>query len=219
MRATYRVLGYLIAIEVVIQAAAIAYANFGVSKFVEGGGTIDKALVESDELAFDEIVGFIVHGINGMNVIPLLAIIMLIVSFFAKVEKGVVMALLVVVVTALQVFLEHFPPHRVLGGGGGGGWFDAASPSQRLADTSGDAQAEDFEQQQAAGDDGQHLGGDVVERQRVTERAQEQHGGRSRRADSRDRRRSRPRPGARRRRRRARGRVPLSARAEAKRKA
>ena len=105
MRATYRVLGYLIAIEVVIQAAAIAYANFGVSKFVEGGGTIDKALVESDELAFDEIVGFIVHGINGLNVIPLLAIIMLIVSFFAKVEKGVVMALLVVVVVAIQVLL------------------------------------------------------------------------------------------------------------------
>ena len=108
MRATYRVLGYLIALEVVIQAAAIAYANFGVSKFVEDGGTIDKAMVESDEMAFDEIVGFIVHGINGMNVIPLLAIIMLIVSFFAKVPQGVVLALVVVLVVAIQVALGIF---------------------------------------------------------------------------------------------------------------
>lgn len=108
MRATYRVLGYLIAIEVIIQAAAIAYAMFGVGKFVEDGGTIDKALVESDEMAFDEIVGFIVHGINGMNVIPLLAILMLIVSFFAKVPNGVVLALAVVVVTAIQVALGIF---------------------------------------------------------------------------------------------------------------
>ena len=43
-----------------------------------------------------------------MNAIPLLAIIMLIVSFFAKVEKGVVLALVVVVVTAVQVFLGIF---------------------------------------------------------------------------------------------------------------
>jgi hypothetical protein len=105
MRATYRVLGYLIALEVVIQAAAIVYATFGERKFVEGGGTVDKALWDSDEIPFDEFVGFIVHGINGINVIPLLAILMLIVSFFAKVEKGVVMALLVVVVVAIQVLL------------------------------------------------------------------------------------------------------------------
>ncbi|MGH3474610.1 MAG: hypothetical protein ACRDOT_06825 [Aeromicrobium sp.] len=108
MRATYRVLGYLIAIEVVIQAAAIAYAQFGTSKFIDGGGTVDKAMVESDDLAFDEIVGYIVHGINGMNVIPLLAIIMLIVSFFAKVPNGVVLALVVVLVVAIQVFLGIF---------------------------------------------------------------------------------------------------------------
>lgn len=105
MRATYRVLGYLIAIEVIIQAAAIAYATFGESKFVEGGGTVDKALWDSDEIPFDEFVGYIVHGFNGTAVIPLLAILMLIVSFFAKVEKGVVMALLVVVVVAIQVLL------------------------------------------------------------------------------------------------------------------
>jgi len=105
MRATYRVLGYLIALEVVIQAAAVAYATFGESKFIEGGGTIDKALWDSDEIPFDEFVGYVVHQINGINVIPLLAILMLIVSFFAKVEKGVVMALLVVVVVAIQVLL------------------------------------------------------------------------------------------------------------------
>jgi len=108
MRATYRVLGYLIALEVVIQAAAIAYANFATSRFIEDGGTVDKALVESDEMAYDEVVGFIVHGINGTSVIPLLAIIMLIVSFFARVPQGVVLALVVVLVVALQVALGIF---------------------------------------------------------------------------------------------------------------
>ena len=52
-----------------------------------------------------KFVGFIVHGINGLNVIPLLAIIMLIVSFFAKIPKGVVMALVVVLVVVIQVLL------------------------------------------------------------------------------------------------------------------
>jgi hypothetical protein len=108
MRATYRVLGYLIAIEVVVQAAAIAYSSFGTRRFIEDGGTIDKALTESDEMAYDEVLGFIVHAINGYHVIPLLAIILLIVSFFAKVPQGVVLALVVVLVVAVQVALGIF---------------------------------------------------------------------------------------------------------------
>jgi hypothetical protein len=36
MKSVYRVLAYLVAIEVVIQAAAIAFAMFGLAKMYEG---------------------------------------------------------------------------------------------------------------------------------------------------------------------------------------
>jgi hypothetical protein len=70
LRNTYRVLGYLIALEVVIQAAAIAWATFGESKFVDEGGTVDKSLVESNTIPFDGVIGFIVHANNGTALIP-----------------------------------------------------------------------------------------------------------------------------------------------------
>ena len=48
MKRLYQVLAYLIAAGVVLQAAAIAYAVFGMFEWVSAGGTIDKALIESD---------------------------------------------------------------------------------------------------------------------------------------------------------------------------
>ena len=108
MRSAYRIFGYLIAAEVAVQAAAIAYASFGVGKFIDDGGTLDKSVVEGDDLPFDEVVGFIVHGINGQMVIPLLALILLIISFFAKVPQGVQWAAGVFLIVVVQVFLGIF---------------------------------------------------------------------------------------------------------------
>lgn len=108
MRAAYKVLAYLIALEVMIQAAAIAYAMFGVGKWVEEGGVLDKAAMESDSTDFDGIVGFMVHGMNGMMLIPLIALLLLIVSFFAKVPGGVKMAAGIVVLVVVQVMLGMF---------------------------------------------------------------------------------------------------------------
>lgn len=108
MRTTYRVLAYILAIEVVIQAAAVAWGFFGESAFVEGGGVVDKALIESGTIPFPEVVGFIVHGINGQMVIPALALVLLIVSFFAKVPKGVKWASILLVAVVAQVLLGMF---------------------------------------------------------------------------------------------------------------
>ena len=55
MRATYRVLAYLLALEVVVQAAAIAWAVFGLSTWIEDGGVLDKAGMESEGTAFDGV--------------------------------------------------------------------------------------------------------------------------------------------------------------------
>ena len=90
MKSAYRWLAMIIAVEVAVQAAAIAFAAFGLFQWVEDGGVLNKQVIESDQSAgFSGEVGFMIHGINGQMIIPLLAIILLVVSFFAKVPGGV----------------------------------------------------------------------------------------------------------------------------------
>jgi hypothetical protein len=108
MRSTYRVLSYIIAAEVVVQASMIAFAVFGLTNYIDGGGTLDKASLESDTLDFTGIIGFVVHGINGQMVIPLLALILLILSFFAKVPGGSKWAGGLLGIVVLQVLLGLF---------------------------------------------------------------------------------------------------------------
>jgi hypothetical protein len=105
MRTTYRVLAYIIAAEVVVQAAVMAFAVFGLMFWVdEDGGVLDKATLES-EPDFTGALGFAIHGMNGMMLIPLIALIFLIVSFFAKIPGGVAWAATVFGLVILQVFL------------------------------------------------------------------------------------------------------------------
>ena len=89
MRAAYKFLAYAIDALILLQAAMIAWAIFGVSKYIDDGNTVTKSLQESDTLLFPEVVGFIVHGMNGQLLIPLVGLILLIVSFFAKVTDGI----------------------------------------------------------------------------------------------------------------------------------
>ena len=97
MRATYRVLAGLVAVGVVLQAMFIAWGFFAVGKDVDGGAVFDKN--SSDP------VGLALHGIVGSSVIPLIALLLLIVSFFAKVDGGVKWALYVFGLVVLQIAL------------------------------------------------------------------------------------------------------------------
>jgi hypothetical protein len=111
MRAVYRVLAWVLAAEVLIQAASVTVAVFGLGKWIEGGGVLDKAVMENDSagFAFPEEAGFMVHALNGQMVVPGLALLLLVVSFFAKdVRKGVAAAGAVVGLVALQVLLGLF---------------------------------------------------------------------------------------------------------------
>ena len=85
MRKTYSVLAWVIAGGVVVQAAAIAFGFGGMVHHVQQGGVVDKALIESEELDFTGVLGFLVHGIVGGMVLPLAALVLLVVSFFVKV--------------------------------------------------------------------------------------------------------------------------------------
>ena len=109
MRNVYKVLAYLVAIEVVIQAMAIAYAIAGLGYWVEeDNGVLNKAVLESDDADFTGIGGFIAHGINGTLIIPLLVLVLLIVSFFAKVPGGVRFAAIIFGLVVVQIFLGIF---------------------------------------------------------------------------------------------------------------
>jgi hypothetical protein len=97
MKITYRVLAYLIATGVMLQAAFIAFAVFGLIHDIDSGQVVDQS--------YEGNAGPSLHGITGMMVIPLLAIVFLIVSFFARIRGGVTWAGIVLGVVFLQVTL------------------------------------------------------------------------------------------------------------------
>jgi hypothetical protein len=121
MRAVYRVLAALIALEVIVQGASMALGTASLVAWVDEGNTFDKALLESDNAEFDGLTALIVHGINGMMIIPLLALLLLIVSFFAKVPRGVMWAGLVLLFVVIQVALGLLGHEQPIFGGIHGG--------------------------------------------------------------------------------------------------
>jgi hypothetical protein len=84
----------LIAIGVVVQAAFIAAAWFTVLKATDSGAVFDKNSEDN--------WGRIGHSVVGSMVIPVLALVLLIVSFFAHIPGGVKWAAITVGVVVLQ---------------------------------------------------------------------------------------------------------------------
>jgi len=107
MRRLYSIIAWIIAGGVVVQAASIAFAMGGISHFIQDGGVIDKALVESRQATFTGDLGFPIHGIVGGMVIPLAAIALLIVAFFVKLRGARLWAAIVLVLVALQITLGY----------------------------------------------------------------------------------------------------------------
>lgn len=106
MRTTYRVLAYVICGLVAVQAAMHAWASAGINAYIIGGGVID---VTSDAPPpVPEFAGIIIHAMNGMYVIPLVALVLLIVSFFTKVRRAVLFGAIVLALVVLQVTLGLF---------------------------------------------------------------------------------------------------------------
>jgi hypothetical protein len=88
MRKSYTVLAWVIAAGVVVQAASIAFGFGGMMHHVQEGGVVDKALIESRELDFTGVLGFPIHGIVGGMVLPLLALVLVPISFFVRVPRA-----------------------------------------------------------------------------------------------------------------------------------
>jgi hypothetical protein len=105
MKLVYKVLAYIVAAEVAIQAMVMVYGDAGLGKWIEGGGVLDKSVMESDGTPFPEVIGLVIHGMNGMMVIPVIALLLLISSFFTKIPGAVKAAALVLLLVATQVTL------------------------------------------------------------------------------------------------------------------
>ena len=89
MKSTYRVLALLIALGVAVQTMSIALGFFIVLR--------DKNTGEN--------IGLELHSAVGMMVIPFIALVLLIVSFFAGIAGGVKWAAIVFGLVVLQVLL------------------------------------------------------------------------------------------------------------------
>ena len=102
MRTAYKVLAYLVAAEVAVQAMVMVWGIAGLIKWIDGGGTFDKSVMESQGTPFPEVAGIIVHGINGTFVVPAIALLLLIVSFFTRLPGAIKWAVIVFVLVVAQ---------------------------------------------------------------------------------------------------------------------
>ena len=111
MRKAYQWAAWLIAGLVAVQAAMVAFFGSGESKYIDGGGVIDRAMVESaqssGELPFPEVIGALIHGVNGGMVIPVVALVLLGLSFGTPVPGARRWAGFVVALVVLQVTLGY----------------------------------------------------------------------------------------------------------------
>lgn len=108
MRTTYKLLAHTIAGLVAVQAAVMVFAVAGLYGWITDGNTLTESAMDDGSLDFTGAVGFMLHGTIGMMLIPLIALVLLIVSFFAKIEGGVKFAGIVLFLVVLQVALGIF---------------------------------------------------------------------------------------------------------------
>jgi heme A synthase len=108
MRRTYSVLAWIVAGGVFVQAAAIAFGFGGMAGYVQEGGVVDKALVESRTTGnFTGEVGFAIHGIVGGMVIPFAALALVVASFLIKVPGARKWAAVVLGLVIVQAMLGY----------------------------------------------------------------------------------------------------------------
>jgi hypothetical protein len=102
MRKTYRILADVIAIAVAVQSMAMVWAIAGLFHWVEDGHTLTKGW-DDDMPDFQGSAGFAIHGIVGGMVIPVIALALLVVAFFAGVAGGTKWAAVIVGLVVVQV--------------------------------------------------------------------------------------------------------------------
>jgi hypothetical protein len=101
VKSTYRVLALLVQVVVALQAAFIAAALFGIGHWVDDGHALSKTVLESGNGGFGGAAGIMLHGV-GATVVSIVAIVLLVVAFFAHIEGGVRWATLILADVIVQ---------------------------------------------------------------------------------------------------------------------
>lgn len=107
MRKTYQIIAWSIAACVVVQAASMALGFGGVLHHVEQGGVVDKVLLDNPDPSMTGSIGFTIHSIVGSFVIHGLALLLLVIAFFAKVHHGIRWAAALFVLVFVQGSLGY----------------------------------------------------------------------------------------------------------------
>jgi len=109
MRSAYKYLAHTIAGFVAIQAAVMVFAVAGLGLWIDDGHSVSESNFNENEIPdFTGSIGLTLHGIFGTMVIPLLAIILLVLSFFAKIPGGSKWAGFVLLAVVVQATLGIF---------------------------------------------------------------------------------------------------------------
>ena len=108
MRRFYSALAWIIAGGVVVQAAAIAFGFGGMVGYVRDGGVVDQTLMESRQSTFTGDLGFPIHAIVGGLLIPVVALVLGVSSFFVRgVPRAKRMAWTVFGLVFVQVMIAY----------------------------------------------------------------------------------------------------------------
>lgn len=106
MQKTYLFFARFISILIVVQAMAIVITYAGLLHWIDGGATLDKSVLDGWEDKPPDfqgsIGGFFHFFLVGMVLIPLSGLILVIVSFFAKIPRGVLLAVAIFVSIIVQ---------------------------------------------------------------------------------------------------------------------
>jgi hypothetical protein len=111
MRKAYRILADIIAIGVALQAMVMVFAIAGLFHWInDEGGSVDAAVVDSweeDHPTFQGAIGVPIHELVGGMLIPLVALALLVVAFFASVPGGVKWAAIILGSVVVQVMAGY----------------------------------------------------------------------------------------------------------------
>ena len=103
MKSAYKYLALAIALDVLLQAASIAYAVSGLASYVDDGHQVAEGTLA--DAHFTGVGGYALHATNGMVVIPLLAIALLVVALLSRIPGAALQAGILLVMVVVQVGL------------------------------------------------------------------------------------------------------------------
>ncbi|WP_051215074.1 hypothetical protein [Granulicoccus phenolivorans] len=101
MRTAIKTLAIIVVALVAVQASMHAWGSAGLEQYLAAGGVVD--FNSPTPLPVVEYTGLIIHGMNGMYVIPLVVLVLTIVSLISRIRGAAPRAFILLGLVVLQV--------------------------------------------------------------------------------------------------------------------